>query len=77
MAKIYLVAGHGGSDPGDVYKRQHSESADQIQQALATVSEGMLTATNANREQLTQQVSDLENNAAMMLAACLLYTSGV
>ena len=47
----------------------HSESADQIQQALATVSEGMLTATNANREQLTQQVSDLENNAAMMLAA--------
>ncbi len=47
----------------------HSESADQIQQALTTVSEGMLTATNANREQLTQQVSDLENNAAMMLAA--------
>lgn len=47
----------------------HSESSEQIQQALATVSEGFMTATNANREQLTQQVTDLENNAAMMTAA--------
>ena len=47
----------------------HSESSEQIQQALATVSEGFITATNANREQLIQQVTDLENNAAMMTAA--------
>ena len=47
----------------------HSESSEQIQQALATVSEGFMTATNANREQLAQQVTDLENNAAMMTAA--------
>lgn len=47
----------------------HSESSEQIQQALATVSEGFMTATNANREQLIQQVTDLENNAAMMTAA--------
>ncbi len=47
----------------------HSESSDEIQQALNTVSEGFVTATNANKEQLEQQVTDLEANAEMMKAA--------
>lgn len=47
----------------------HSESSDEIQQALSTVSEGFVTATNANKEQLEQQVADLEANAEMMKTA--------
>lgn len=47
----------------------HSESAEQIQQELNSLSDGFLTATNSNREQLEQQVTDLENNARMMTAA--------
>lgn len=47
----------------------HSESSEQIHQALSTISEGFLTATTANKEQLAQQVSDLENNVAMMTTA--------
>lgn len=47
----------------------HSESSEQIHQELNNLSDGFLNATNSNREQLEQQVVNLENNAQMMTAA--------